>query len=532
MHDYEDIPGKDGIKVLYDVPDLECGTSKNVVLRDGISESFWNHVIELLEPPYQPSSEKTFGDDVATEQQQTTVLSSEWSDNNNDSDEEQEDHVEVLPVGHRHRVCVVGSNGVGKTTSTAVLIRSLLQSGKSVVYHIRTINKSRWVYEFIPNVYDSENPYNVDVKVIPESKFNPALTPTLVDNINNYYIVDHGTTVDENCNPDNQLQCRVVLITSPDERQWGGNNFTILRGGTTSGTFVYYPSWELPDLLTACSLMIPRTLPVLTHDMVRERFHEVGGLPGHVLATPHSYRNIVAEQLHHVLSLTDKQLQLIARNYWRHMGHCNTIVGYMRHRAGNDSYDDTIASPASTKVFEMICVTHKTLLWNELQRNVVDVPFANRVLGVWFRRLMEGESVKSFVHRDVMNDSVETEFAIVLGGCYSSEYCDTDIIQAATKAENVLFYCHPLSANVIDCVYRKGNVYYLFFCTVELRCQVQLHCLADDIQKASNSVDSQIRYNCVVPSYNFEHFTVITDTDQNTDDTRIHNKIGVISFRQ
>ena len=294
MQDYQEIPGNSETKVLYNVPDLECGTIKNVVLRQGITEELWNRVIEICEPPQQSDHIKDLSNEV-TPEQEPTESSCESNDIDDESDEE-EVHIEA--PGHRHRVCVVGSNGIGKSTTTAVLIRSLLLRGKSVVYHIRTADKSRWVYEFIPNMNDVEHntAHNIEVKVIPEYKFNVALTPTIVDNIQNYYIVDPDTTFDGNCNPDNQVQCRVILITSPDERQWGGKNFTMLRGGKTSGTFVYYPSWTLTELLPSYSLMIPATDNVLTHDTVMERFNEVGGIPGYILAPSHSYLDIVAAQ--------------------------------------------------------------------------------------------------------------------------------------------------------------------------------------------------------------------------------------------
>jgi hypothetical protein len=525
MLDYQDASGDSGMKVLYNVPDLECGTVKNVILRQGITEPFWNRVIETSEPPPQPMHTKNFGN--ATEpEQQSTDTSLESSCHDDESNEEEQGHVEA--TGRQHRVCVVGSTGVGKTTTTAVFIRSLLLRGTSVVYHIRTTDKSRWVYEFIPNTKDVEYPYNIEVKVIQENEFNPALTPTLVDNTKSYYIVDSGTTFDGNCNPDQQIQCRVVLITSPDERQWGGTSFTMLRGGKTSGTFLYYPSWTLPELLLSHSLMIPSTNDSLTNDMVRERFNEVGGIPGHILATSNAYRHIIAAQLHNVLTLSEQQLKLMIRNYWQHMGYFNTIVGYAQNKDGNDLFSSAIARPVSLKVFESICTVHDIFLWHQLRSQVVDVAFANAMLGVWFRQILIGAHLCTFSYRDAMNDKDDTVSAISLGGCNRSEISYTDIVAAATETENVVFYTNSIaSSNLVDFAYRNGDDYYLFVCNMERHCLLDMNRFKEIKNATATSEECHVHYYYVVPSFNFETFTVTTKPDQLTNDTKIRG-IGVL----
>ena len=83
---------------------------------------------------------------VAIEQQQQqqrdTDQSSESDNHDNESNKEGEDQVanDTVPEHHQYRVCIVGSEGVDKTTTTAVFIRILpvLQMGRSVVYHIKT----------------------------------------------------------------------------------------------------------------------------------------------------------------------------------------------------------------------------------------------------------------------------------------------------------------------------------------------------------------------------------------------------------
>ena len=92
-------------------------TSKNVILRSNITEEFWQ---------------------------------------------------EVIAATSDYRVCAVGTPGIGKTTSTCILIRLLLKQQQTVVYHVRTDEKDGYVYMFAPPV---EKNGDVDVQVIPEAQF-------------------------------------------------------------------------------------------------------------------------------------------------------------------------------------------------------------------------------------------------------------------------------------------------------------------------------------------------------------------------
>ena len=79
---------------------LETGMTGNVVLRN-ITESFWLKVIETTE---------------------------------------------------KKRVCALGTPGVGKTTTTCILIRLLLEQNKTVVYRVRKLENNGYVYMFTPYI--------------------------------------------------------------------------------------------------------------------------------------------------------------------------------------------------------------------------------------------------------------------------------------------------------------------------------------------------------------------------------------------
>jgi hypothetical protein len=100
------------------VPKLESGATKDLVIRN-ITEDFWKETIRTAETPNK-----------------------------------------------RYHVCAVGTSGIGKTSSTAILIRLLLLMQRTVVYRIRSPEKIGWVYEFTPGQATEENPCPVVVNVI------------------------------------------------------------------------------------------------------------------------------------------------------------------------------------------------------------------------------------------------------------------------------------------------------------------------------------------------------------------------------
>jgi hypothetical protein len=496
MKDYKDVPDSNGMKVLYDVPDLETGTKKNVILRNHITEPFWNRVYELSESP----------------------------------DDE------------RYRVCVVGTSGIGKTATTAILIRLLLLKEKTIVYHIRTPEKSRWVYEFIPN-RNMDNPYNVDVKVKSEKEFNVALTPSLVDNPTNYYIVDPGATND-NCNPDDQLQAHVILITSPHEQHWGGDKFLQCRGNATCGTFLYYPIWTLNELQSARTLIRSNVM----EEIVIERYHQVGGIPGHIFAFQHTYDNIIRNQSDIVKGLTTQQLKYITYDNWKAiLNSMHTyspkmaIVGYANgSRSGNDFIQPNII-PISTKVFESICLYHKKWFWNYYSNNGFindrNNLFVCKMLAILCRDAMIGKSLYTTSYKDYVglsdkptDKNIRTEndeLNITLGGCDGIKLCDGDIMSAATQTENVLFY--STTRNLFDFIYRRGDIYYTFCVTLERRLLPDLN----QIVKLANSIGSteRLHFYYVVPSLIFDTITIRHDPNAETLSEFENHIVRVLNFK-
>jgi hypothetical protein len=119
---YEKIPNGKGMKVLRNLMNLENGMVSSslengmdcsIVVRT-ITNSFWEECIKTVDTP-----------------------------------------------NVRYRVAAIGTPGIGKTTSTPILIRILLERKKTVVYLIRTEKNNGWYYEFVPNKSNSSIAANV-----------------------------------------------------------------------------------------------------------------------------------------------------------------------------------------------------------------------------------------------------------------------------------------------------------------------------------------------------------------------------------
>jgi hypothetical protein len=251
------IPGSDGMFVMKDVVKLERGTKiwrSDLVIRK-ITRPFWQACIDAAETP-----------DVQC------------------------------------RVCAVGTSGIGKTASTAYLIRMLLlERKKTVVYHVRTVRNSGWVFEFIPG---SEGGASVTANVYSERTWDVTI-PSFRDP-STYYVVDPGDT-DDTCNPPVLFLPKVIIVTSPDSKHWGGTTFFKARDDVR-GVLKVYPLWELDELLQARPYL-GRNVSVAE---VKERYFDVGGVPGHVFASGTFYDDIVDRQTLAANALSVEQVANLA----------------------------------------------------------------------------------------------------------------------------------------------------------------------------------------------------------------------------
>ena len=244
---YKDVLDIDNMRVLRDVLSLEAAGKNNVIIRYKITEEFWSAVIA------------------------TTI---------------------------EYRVCAVGTPGIGKTTSTCILIRLLLQQQHTVLYHVRTKEKEGVVYLFTPQAGSTTA---IDVQVEGERKFNRL--DSKYNNETIYYVVDPGKTKDD-CDPPNAFLGKVIIVASPDEGHWGGSNFKKDRNGM-SGIFLYYPVWEVHELIAARKFLGSN----LSEDDIKDRYEKVGGVPRHIFQNEVKYVDTLKDQKNAIHRLKKGQVQ-------------------------------------------------------------------------------------------------------------------------------------------------------------------------------------------------------------------------------
>jgi hypothetical protein len=247
---YENVDAFPGMQVVRGLHNLETGQCEDLVVRS-ITKKFWQACIDIVDAPRK----------------------------------------NVRP----RRVAAVGTSGIGKTSSTAILIRMLLEKQMTVVYLIREPIAKGWYYEIVPT--DGR----FEVKVYPES-VDPVVIPSL-EHATTYFIVDPGATIDD-CNVSPRYSHKVIIVASPDSRHWGHKEFWNYRDGG-EGVFVYYPVWPLEELLAVRPVLFPE----LNEAEVKKRYRLFGGVPRNIRSAPVA---LLEKQRSAVDTLTSTELDEIS----------------------------------------------------------------------------------------------------------------------------------------------------------------------------------------------------------------------------
>ena len=422
MKPYKDIPNSSGMKCLFDVLSIEENLASNVVLRN-ITEDFWRKVIE------------------------TTAV---------------------------HRVCALGSPGVGKTTTTCILIRLLLEDKKTVVYRVRKCDKDGFIYMFTPSS-DA-----VDVRVIREFEFHDSDTEVNIDSI--YYIVDPGQTSD-NCNLSGDYIGNVIIVASPDERHWKDYDFFKLRRRKT-GTLLFFPVWTLQELVFASEYITEETDLILSENIIKERFNRFGGVPRYVFA---SMGNYTSQKNVQDLALADLSAGVAQSLVFKDRSAINSkstnipkgiLLSYINAPHDCGTYRTGYAVFSSDYIYDYIVKKYMVNLWNQMIKN--DAKFDPYLYEAYVRTLFydnaKTPAAKKYKIRDLTlkntdterKNAISTETDINLGGCAGLLQSE-NIYESAVEKPMIVFHPYSLIFKLIDFVYREnGNpvVYNCFQCTI------------------------------------------------------------------
>ena len=418
----DDTPATNGMNVLCNVMNIESGKSSNVIIRS-ITEKFWLQVIEATK---------------------------------------------------RHRVCALGTPGIGKTTTTCILIRLLLKQNKTVVYQICGTKNDSFVYMFTPRM-DSLGEV-VNVKVIEEQNFK--YWDTNVNQKNIYYIVDPGKTTD-NCDLNSDFKGKVIIVTSPDERHWGESEFDKLRdsgndeeSGGTQGIFLYYPVWTLSELLAS--------VPYVTANRhfnvsdVKARFDRFGGVPRYIFSADIDSeiikQNICLEKLNDNTAVSLAHRKRTAIKSSSEDLPKGMLLSYVLMSKKNQTFREGFAVFSSEYVYNWIVNKFKFQLWKEMVRDELD--FDTYLYEAYVRKLFYSNSpCQEPQEYKIMNCVGKTGDRTVkttcLGGCKEVTKVD-DILQSAAKLSNIVFTPFSTQNKLIDFIYSIDDcmTFNCFQCTI------------------------------------------------------------------
>jgi hypothetical protein len=414
LQPYEDIPNSDGMRVLRNVVQLAEGKKvKDVVLRN-ITEDFWWRIIE----------------------------------------ESKKDEI--------RSVCAVGTPGVGKTTTTCVLIRLLLaeKAERTVVFRLRTISQSSFVYVFTTSTIDGT--VDINVNVIKENK----LKILDINKPNTYYVVDPGETK-VNCNLDHDFDGKVIIVASPDDRHWGASEFSKERDNRR-GNFLYYPVWNIHELVAVASMkhLNYKEAVFIDEQEIRRRYIRFGGVPRHIFTS--SYDVAIKDQENALEKLSsNRAISLAYKDRSATMTVSNDLpkgilLSYVLSDKDNGTFTDAYAVFSSDYIYEAVATKYRDVLFTKM---VNDQDFDTYLFQSFGRKLLYDyvkPAVKNLTVRKVGGCSLMLNPTWkLLGGCYGTKKVD-DVIASARTEELILFTPYSNIFKLIDFGYRKKNVYYLF----------------------------------------------------------------------
>jgi hypothetical protein len=359
------------------------------------------------------------------------------------------------------RVCAVGTPGVGKTTATPILIRLLLLMKRNVFYHIRSLNLGNWVYEFTPVQATEGGPITVKVNVIRENEFfYQDIESHSQEGLPNYYVVDPGKTKD-NCDVGEDFKGRFILVSSPDNHHWGGSQFEKAQDTSSQGTFRYFPLWDLDELMAAR----PYINIDISDQEVKQRHHQVGGVPRNVFAGTEEYSKVLKRQEEDIRSFDEDQLKEISSSGWDAVSTFfeqqpkSAIMGY-----GRSAIDYTVKNVQciSNEVQQALFVTSKSIFWAEycqISDNESDVKSA--FFKTTCRHFMVGPPFLTD-QREPLRSKNNNTSKVTLGGCSHVVQTIHKLEDAAKDAENVLFHPYMSTYPLIDSMYQNGEVFFAF----------------------------------------------------------------------
>jgi hypothetical protein len=406
----------------------------------------------------------------------------------------------ILTADQGHRVCAIGSPGIGKSTTTPVLIKLLLGKGVTVVYLKRTRNKSGFYYQFTPNVATGVP----DVML-----FSEETTDTDIEALKQnttFFIIDPDKTADT-CDPSVFVMAHVIINASPANGHWGGNEFAKARGGYVGGLFLFFPLWSLVELLAAAQLINA----AVDAETVRSRYRLVGGVPRSVFGVPRSVEPALKRLRVAVSKLSPRQAMSIATGNVAELETSDdtqpqsAIMGY------SASPDFTTGNVViiSDVARELVVTAYADHLWTVMLAEIKSSP-RGYLFESYVRNLMlqPGEYQ---CRAAVGKTSKRSESRELLGGCLEIRLV-ADVVQAVRDAEpGIVFHSCNDSNPLLDFIYKTQTGTEILYTAVNPTVGLSHDAASDKIASlaVALSIGKHIKLRLVyaVPMAIFQSFT-------------------------
>jgi hypothetical protein len=301
------IPRSDGMSFVRGIPDLETGTRDATIVVRKMTNAFWDACLKMVNTPKR-----------------------------------------------RYRVAAIGTPGIGKTTTTPLLIRKLLKKDSTVVYLLRTEDKSGWYYEFTCK----DGQYTAEV--YPESL--PWTEIKSLGDHSTYFIVDPSDT-ENSCSKSARFKPKMIIVASPDSRQWGGRNFCKGRRNV-AGLLKFFPVWSLAELISAQ----PYIRRGLAKEKVIARYDMFGGCPGQVFADDASVIVHLRSQDEAFSELNASKVKKIAGGSisFKKDDPAGVLIGFDVPDLDDGDFGDCATIILSRSIEQRLFATYKTVLWDYL----------------------------------------------------------------------------------------------------------------------------------------------------------------------
>lgn len=368
---------------------------------------------------------------------------------------------ELAQVGNAPtRMTVVGTPGIGKSTTVSYAIRLVLSQRKRVVYLHRTLEREAYYIEFIPS--EDQNG-KVEIELHSE-KLSPTQIPSLSQK-DTYYFVDPGQTK-TSCNPSKMVAARVIIVASPDERHWGGSSFEKDDQQGLGGFLRYFPPWSLAQLTAGSTALLGVQFEDDNEVHVAELYSVFGGIPRQVFA-PTRKNQKEKELKRKVEALTDKNLRdLVSGQLNRHSGFGadqpgGGIVAFMP----SDDYTDVELKLASSSILEWVRISFMDSIWTNLA--TYRSPISWQLLEDYVLYALQNTiqfKVRVCVGKsDIAYTQLQNH---VLGPCKGNTLVADCTASVINGPDWTVFYSSDRLHPLYDMIYRVGNVYYAFQVTL------------------------------------------------------------------